>query len=89
MNTIDTRRWIVTMQRGGPRTFGHARGGRECPPVLFHDGIYLGNALDVDIDAIVPLSDIEAIEAYGTAAGLPAEFNRPGSACGVIVFWTR
>jgi len=87
--SIDTRRWIVTLRRGGPRTFGFAKGGWECPPLIFRDEIYLGNGQTVDIDTWVPLDEIEAIEAYGTVAGLPQKFNRPGSACGVIVFWTR
>lgn len=92
LHTIDTRRWVVTMTRGGPRTFGYARrdaNAGECPPLYFVDGLYVGNGRTVDVDAVVSVENIEAIEAYGTAAGLPLEFNRPGSACGVIVFWTR
>jgi hypothetical protein len=86
----DTRRWLITTARqiGGPRTLGGARGGGECAPLFFLDGLYLGNANDVDIDAFLPLSNVQAVEAYSSAASLPLIFNRPGATCGVIVFWT-
>lgn len=33
--------------------------------------------------------DVEAVEYYAGGASIPAEFNRTGSACGVLVIWTR
>ncbi len=86
----DTRRWIIMAARqlGGPRTFGGAKGRGECPPLFFLDGQYIGDAKQ-DIDAFLSLEVIEAVEAYGSAATMPLEFNRPGSTCGVIAFWTR
>jgi hypothetical protein len=87
----ERRRWSVTMQRGGQRTFRRVGGGgaNPCPPLFFIDRQYIGNDNTVDIDRIMPLINVEAIEAYGSAASLPPEFNRAGSACGVIAFWTR
>jgi hypothetical protein len=82
---VDTRHYIIQTSRGPSRSFGAG----ECPPLLFLDHISLGDAAQVSIDDILPLVNIEAIEAYSSAATMPPQFNRTGSACGVIVFWTR
>ena len=85
--------WIVTLTRGGPRTFGNAIGGTTgsggCPPLYFLDRHYVGTAHDTDVDAAVPLNDIEAIEVHPSVASLPHDFNRIGAQCGVIAFWSR
>ena len=65
------------------------RRSEECPPLFFLDGQYLGNAFNTDVNSVVPVEIIEAIEVYGATAGLPQELNRRGSSCGVIAFWTR
>ena len=80
-------RWIIATSRGISRSIS-GRDGR-CLPLVFLDGLYLGDAWTVDIDRILPMVDLEAIEAYTSIASLPVEFNRPGSLCGVLVFWTR
>jgi hypothetical protein len=82
------KQWVVSMRRGGPRSFGYA-GDMGCPPLYFLDRHFLGNADDVDVDAAIPLEDVEAIEAYNAVATLPSDFNRVGARCGVIAFWTR
>lgn len=61
----------------------------ECPPLIFVDRHYLGNANTVNLNNDVPLGDLLAVEAYGTTGSMPMEFNRRGSTCGVIAFWTR
>lgn len=80
----DIRRWIVSFGRTAGRS-----GRGSCPPLYFVDRHYLGNADRIDIDSALPIAHIVAVEAYSSAASIPAEFNRPGAACGVIVFWTR
>ncbi len=86
----DARRFLITFQRSGARTFGFAKNaGGECPPIFFLDGQYVGNAVQVDVDRFLDPESIEAVEAYGGVGIIPAEFNRPGAACGVIAFWTR
>lgn len=85
---LDQRRFVIETRRGLTRTFG-GRGSVECPPLIYLDRMYLGDALTVVIDDILPLIDVEAIEAYSSAATLPPQLNRTGSTCGVIVFWTR
>ena len=40
------------------------------------------------VDLIRP-DDLLAVEAYAGPASIPVEYNPLGSACGVILFWTR
>lgn len=61
----------------------------HCIPLYFLDGIaILGLPLDPNT---VPVSTIEAIEVYASAALVPPEFRGPMSAqgCGSILIWTR
>lgn len=86
----DTRRFIFR-PRGGPITFGQGRGrgtGQECGVLIYVDGRYVGDNLSLDLD-VVPVDQVEAVEAYTGASEIPTELNRTGSACGVIVIWTR
>ena len=98
------QQWVISMSRGGPRTFGSVDAGaadrngasftdlsvvNPCPPLVFVDRHYIGNVNQIDVDAAVPLVTVEAVETHQSAASLPNEFNRPGSSCGVIAFWTR
>ncbi|MBI3983617.1 MAG: carboxypeptidase regulatory-like domain-containing protein, partial [Gemmatimonadetes bacterium] len=71
----DWRRWII--------------GTSGCPTLFFLDGTSIGNADRLDLDFILPLDQIEAVEVYSGASQIPVMFNRTGSACGVIAFWTR
>jgi hypothetical protein len=41
-----------------------------------------------DIDRVVPLEWVEAIEVYRRPAEMPAEFLNDG-ACGAVGIWTR
>lgn len=41
-----------------------------------------------DLNSISP-EQIESIEAYASAAQVPAQFNRTSGGCGVLVIWTR
>lgn len=41
-----------------------------------------------DLNSIAP-ETIESIEAYTSAAQVPAQFNRSGGGCGVLVIWLR
>lgn len=60
-----------------------------CPPLLFLDGAIVGTTDSHDIDDLLWVENIGGIEAYGGPARMPPEFNMTGSACGVIVFWTK
>jgi hypothetical protein len=78
---------VVLMNRTlGPRSFELQRG--PCYPLYFLDGRYIGKTNEFDVDNLLPLTDVEAVEAYSSLA-MPREFARKGFECGVIVFWTR
>ncbi len=63
--------------------------GQPCPPVILRDGLSIGTADQWDIDLLFTVDGIEAVEVYGSGAGLPAEFWVPGNPCGVVAIWTR
>lgn len=83
--TGDTRRFVIESTRALPG-FGASS---ECPPLIFFDGLYMGNAQSNDVDDIIPINMVQAIEVYQGPSQTPAQFNRAGADCGVIVFWTR
>jgi hypothetical protein len=70
---------------------GFSTGGM-CLSLVFVDGMqmYVRDAIDQEM-AIngIPPEDIAGIEAYAGAASIPAQYNPTGSACGVILIWTR
>ena len=63
------------------------RSARNCPPQFFVDGI-LATGMGIDDIAV---SDVEGVEIFAGAAGLPAEFTRMRSTsnCGTVLIWTR
>lgn len=88
----DSRRVLVESSRTPSRGLLEKLGsGGECPALFFLDGIYIGSGAkgDTQMDDIVSVHTIEAIEVYSGGAQAPAEFNRSGSECGVVVIWTR
>jgi hypothetical protein len=77
--------WLVTTRRGTSR----GSSGAQCFPLVFMDGSYVGTTANLNVDQLIPVAGIEAIEVHAGAASIPPEFNRLGSTCGVIAFWTR
>lgn len=77
---------VVTMNNRGRQTV-QGRGG--CHPVVFVDGYEIRDLAPLTVDEIVIPVDLEGIEVYPGAAGIPGEFIRRGDGCGVIAFWTR
>ncbi|MEO7085362.1 MAG: TonB-dependent receptor [Gemmatimonadaceae bacterium] len=59
----------------------------NCPPQFFVDGIL---AVGFTIDEMPP-GDVEGVELYGGAAGVPPEYarSRGTSNCGSVLIWTR
>jgi hypothetical protein len=71
-------------------TAGRNAGGRAryCLPLLFMDGMKMNSA--ADLSAVVPPSQVEAVELYRSTAEIPVQYNTGSQAsCGVIVIWTR
>jgi hypothetical protein len=59
----------------------------NCPPQFFVDGMQVyGFSIDD-----MPPQDVEGVELYAGAAGLPPEFNNMHSTviCGAVIIWTR
>jgi protocatechuate 3,4-dioxygenase beta subunit len=69
---------VVTFARG--ETFSG-----PCRPTLFLDGHRLGSSEDLNF--LVTVNSLEAIEVYTSAAQAPVEYW--GGGCGAIVLWTR
>ena len=67
-------------------TAGSFRGGRGqgCPYLIFVDGI---RGTDLNL-LMLPVSQFAGVEAY-TAATIPPMYNMTGTACGVLLFWSR
>ncbi|HEX3867452.1 MAG TPA: TonB-dependent receptor [Gemmatimonadaceae bacterium] len=59
----------------------------SCPPMYYLDGIL---AVGFTIDEIPP-GDVEGVELYGGAAGVPPEYSRSRgtSNCGTVLIWSR
>lgn len=83
----DTRTLLINSRRAGGGAFGPVNG--DCPPLIFMDGTYLGNARDVDPDDVLFINSIEAFEFYESGVEVPLELARNGSNCGVIAVWSR
>jgi hypothetical protein len=69
-----------------------ARGARPaCYSDVYMDGIMLygGGAGELyDLNTLTPAM-LEAIEWFVSGGHIPPEYNRSGSACGVLLLWTR
>lgn len=81
------RPWIITSSRVARGGASNQRG--VCFPLVFIDEVLVGTTDSYLVDSALPVHQIEAIEFYGSVAAVPHEFNRPGAACGVLIFWTR
>lgn len=62
--------------------------GPGCPPLVYLDDTRVGNTDDFDIDDILDVGGIEAMEFYD-GVQVPIEYQSNGSNCGVIVAWSR
>jgi len=79
---------VLTPSYNGRTTLRFARVTRaNCPPQFFVDGMQVyGFSIDD-----MPPGDVEGVELYAGAAGLPPEFNNMHSTviCGAVIIWTR
>lgn len=90
--------WRVVPARGrvgrrllSNRAQGLTLNGSECPPDIYLDGISLGKGGETGLDDLDNISweTVEGIEAYPSSASIPVQYNATGSACGVVLIWTR
>jgi hypothetical protein len=82
----DYSRYHINSARAIGGGFGPVHG--ECPPLIYMDGVLMGNARDVDVDDIISVGDVAAMEFY-EGVEVPLEFQANGSNCGVLVAWSR
>lgn len=85
------------------RLLGTARFSGDCQPSIWVDGSLARDSGEPRVDTVrghtiyrqVQLSEvvspeeIEAIELYTGAAGLPIQYGGSNAACGVVLIWTR
>jgi hypothetical protein len=64
---------------------GQAMSGGECPVDVYLNG---AAATDNDLQKMQTL-DFAGVEYYGGGATIPAQYNRTGSSCGVLLLWLR
>lgn len=83
-----TVRMNTAMGMFGSSTSGGGSQVPGCPPLLYLDGLPLGDTDDM-LDTIVFPHEVAGIEVYRRASELPAEFSGSRSGCGVIVIWTK
>ena len=60
----------------------------ECPVLLFLDGVYLGDSQTTNVDNVISIAALGAVEVYSPSQ-VPPRYSLPGSTCGVALFWTR
>ena len=80
-NALGTTDYVVVM-RGVSSVQGEA-----CPIQYYMDGQPF-SAPD-NIDRLVPVKDLYAVEVYSGASEVPPQFKGPTARCGVIAIWTR
>ena len=64
------------------------RGSDACSPSIFLDGHLLHRWQLADLNAVVPPTELEAMEVY-TSQQAPAQFSARNDHCASIVVWTR
>jgi len=59
--------------------------GGECPLDIYVDG---AASIDNDLEKM-RVNEYAGIEYYPGGSTIPTQYNRTGSSCGVLLFWTR
>ncbi len=59
---------------------------RNCQPMVWVDGV---RTPDAELDEVVGVNDMAAIEVYVSPATVPAQFRDLRNPCGAILVWTR
>lgn len=82
----DYRKYLIQSTRRVGRL-----GPVACEMIYYLDGMFMGTQGpgEAPIDSWVNIGSLAAIEIYSGASQVPAQFNRSGAACGVVVLWTR
>jgi hypothetical protein len=88
----DVTHWLpgftLMYDRMGHRKVTNSRFYGLCPPVVFVDGVHVGNTDQYDLDLLNP-EQIVGVESYPSVALTPLVFDVPDATCGVIAIWTE
>jgi hypothetical protein len=74
-------------RRVGIRNRGGFAAGDLCPAAVYVNGAFAGVSGEVDIDLIVPLNAVEAMEVYRPGE-VPIDFPLDGGGCGLVSLWS-
>jgi hypothetical protein len=93
----DGSRAFVATNRQATKSF--SRGGGPCYLDVLVDGQLLytqsdqvgnrGGRAPLDINGLIAVSEMAAIEVHSGIATMPAAYRTPGNMCGAIMFWTK
>lgn len=61
-------------------------GYTPCPPAIYVDGVHIEQSEEDDMDFVIPIDDIAAMEIYRGPATAPSQYSE--GKCGSIVIWT-
>jgi len=65
-------------------------GGATCSPQIYVDGIFVNADPEWGgLEGVADISQIAAVELYTRASNVPLQWGGTGSACGVVLIWTR
>jgi hypothetical protein len=73
---------------GAVRNTDEQGGALRCSPAWYVDGRHEVGTLQ-EIESMVRVEDLVAMEIYRSPAEVPAQFVGPDTRCGAIVIWTR
>lgn len=76
----------VTLPSARPPALGQNFG--RCDAAVFVDGMPVSTS-DTDLESLLPLTQVAAVEVYTDPTGVPFEFTTIGNDCGVVAFWSR
>lgn len=85
------------LSRTGRVTTRYALGGDRimmlgprgyCTPIVYLDGFQISIS-DMSLDAIVPVTALEAVEVYRSGSEAPLQYGGTRGGCGVILLWTK
>lgn len=77
----------IANEYGGVTLMLRGKGMESCPAAIYVDGMPMAVA-GYDIEHLVPIGRLAAVEVYEDAIALPFEFLSIGNECGAIAFWT-
>ncbi len=80
---------VAEVQFGRTRIYSQRSGGRCQEMLIYVDGVRVSDEFQDQIDALTDPRRLAGVEVYTGTAQIPLIYNATGSACGVVLLWTR